>query len=107
MKKQPYISQEIDKLMDEAGSSARLKTSATFLSDLNSRLDEVDREKESTSVFSLVNVMKYAAILVFMALNIGALITASSSVETEAVQLETLSDVTDAYFPDYTYSELE
>ncbi len=107
MKKQPYISKEINKLMEEAGSPAGLKTSDSFVSNLNQRLDETGRKKVNAPVFSLQSLVKYAAVLVIMALNIAVLITASSSNETESTSLETLSDVTDTYFPDYTYSELE
>lgn len=93
--------------MEEAESPAGLKTSDSFVSNLNLRLDEIDREKVNTPVFSLQNLVKYAAVLVIMALNIAVLITVSSSNEAEGTSLETLSDVTDTYFPDYTYSELE
>ena len=101
MNNEKDIQKHIDELMAFAHSPKRITTSNDFLDTLNGKLDEMDSTPKTAPIYSIANILKYAAIIAITFLNVGVVYTQLSSSETEETA-DMFTEVTDEYFPEYS-----
>jgi len=110
MKPNKDIQTHLDQLMNSAEKSIPLSTSAGFEEKLFTRFDEIDKQENlrSATIFSLNEIQKYAAVILFLVLNISVILFYTSSLNSSEETQDIVTEYSDEYFPNYaTLTSLE
>lgn len=103
MNKDKHIQNHIDKMMKDAEKPSEFSVSSDFEENLFARFDAIDAQKEpkQATIFSLTEFQKYAAVIIFLILNISVILFYSTTLEEPAESENFISEYSDQYFPDY------
>jgi len=110
MKSNKDIQNHLDQLMNSAENPSQLSTSPDFEDNLFARFDAIDAQTKPTSatIFSFSEIQKYAAVILFLVLNISVMLFYTTSTDSSDDPQDIVSEYSDEYFPDYaTLTSLE
>lgn len=110
MKSNKDIQNHIDQLMNSAEKPTAFTTSAGFEEKLFARFDEIDTQENprSATIFSLNEIQKYAAVILFLVLNISVILFYTTSSNNSEETQDIVTEYSDEYFPNYaTLTSLE
>tara|TARA_R110000868_G_scaffold409112_1_gene694102 strand:+ start:611 stop:943 length:333 start_codon:yes stop_codon:yes gene_type:complete len=104
------IQNHLDQLMNSAENPNQLSTSPDFEDKLFVRFDAIDAQikPKSATIFSFSEMQKYAAVILFLILNISVILFYTISTDNNDDPHDIVSEYSNEYFPDYaTLTSLE
>ena len=110
MKANKDIQKHLNELMSSAEKPSHFTTSEDFENKLFARFDAIDAKQpqKQATIFSFSEAQKYAAVFIFLILNISVILFYTSSLNTDNEPEDIVSEYSDDYFPDYaTLTSLE